>query len=699
MILTSMLLLSTLLVFCSSSGDHTQDEESQKDGGGDKDGDKEDELETPAQGNTQDSKKYTRKFIFRGVGGISMGATSSLMIALKNPTKFDLIYGMGGYHNLTFLHHYFSNRIFSGFCPRKQILKHLNQVNQANNPNVYCAHLLKREPGEMPYDFNNFYFNNNGDTFHRTFTISAMQDISTALGNSFYYNRFNFYTPPGVPAERLLTPSKQRCKNPLTFTNFYNREYNPDGKYPVITFCDGEESIAAEKESEEWYEQNGKFDPTREHHFPIETILAVDYNQNGKRDYGEPLVINAMERYNDIGKDGLPDEKEPGYQANKNPDPAGDNYHYLDNPGGTEDNHQYDPGEPYDDFGLDGVDCDIHGGACDYGEGNYRFDISPNLEYAITNDSYSNLKKLTKQQLWNLSIYIDAGIYDFFNTMLVSNHFIGLLKQKNAPIKIYDRFTSLPAKSQYSGGFSNTSFASNKVDYRKLGRYSYLRYGNPNASQEDIRNGEGGHLGTIPQLLYRYSIAHNFISYNWPDGDWKKTEKEPDQELEQYVEIYSKSLEALTGFYVIIPPGYYRKENLRKTYPVLYSLHGIGMDIKGMKTTGLINASRMAAGTMAKMIQVFSDGKCCLYHPQEKKRHCLLKNEEYSHLDSKGYIKECNKGSFYLNARGKWREGPKYEDALFEIMDYIEKNYRVKPEGVYPVDAQGNPLDIGKIED
>ena len=38
-----------------------------------------------------------------------------------------------------------------------------------------------------------------------------------------------------------------------------------------------------------------------------------------------------------------------------NSDPAGDNYHYLRNPLGTQGNWNREAGEPYEDFGLDGI--------------------------------------------------------------------------------------------------------------------------------------------------------------------------------------------------------------------------------------------------------------------------------------------------------------------------------------------------------
>ena len=43
----------------------------------------------------------------------------------------------------------------------------------------------------------------------------------------------------------------------------------------------------------------------------MQIALAVDLNANGKRDAGEPVVIQASEPFQDVGLDGLPDQKSP----------------------------------------------------------------------------------------------------------------------------------------------------------------------------------------------------------------------------------------------------------------------------------------------------------------------------------------------------------------------------------------------------
>ena len=141
----------------------------------------------------------------------------------------------------------------------------------------------------------------------------------------------------------------ERCENPLVIPNFYNAEYNPNGEYNAITYCDG-----YVRDPDGSFEASSTLLPTPRTG-PISVVLAIDLNGNNRRDYGEPVVINAHERYNDTGIDGLTDQDEPGYDALTNPDPNNDNWDAFLNPTGTENNWWYDEGEAFEDLGLDGV--------------------------------------------------------------------------------------------------------------------------------------------------------------------------------------------------------------------------------------------------------------------------------------------------------------------------------------------------------
>ena len=127
------------------------------------------------------------------------------------------------------------------------------------------------------------------------------------------------WAAPGITRE--VNKSKaERCENPRD-PNFFNAEYNPDGEYNAITYCDG---YVRDPDGSFEAKLDVSSDTARTE--PISVVLAIDLNGNNRRDYGEPVVINAHERYEDTGIDGLADRDEPGYDPPTNRDPNNDNW-------------------------------------------------------------------------------------------------------------------------------------------------------------------------------------------------------------------------------------------------------------------------------------------------------------------------------------------------------------------------------------
>src|SRR5262249_40351296 len=136
-----------------------------------------------------------------------------------------------------------------------------------------------------------------------------------------------------------------------------NAEYNRDGSVDAITFCDGEPTTFFCTGTEEivdfcsdpaniatplpvsmeaafaaafcatkggatvadpiqypaiMLQAGGRFDACRQRTAPVLVALAWDFNGNGRRDYGEPLVNNGEERYLDVGVDACDDAHEDG---------------------------------------------------------------------------------------------------------------------------------------------------------------------------------------------------------------------------------------------------------------------------------------------------------------------------------------------------------------------------------------------------
>ena len=63
---------------------------------------------------------------------------------------------------------------------------------------------------------------------------------------------------------------------------------------------------------------------------------------------------------------------------------------------------------------------------------------------------------------------------------------------------------------------------------------------------------------------------------------------------------------------------------------------------------------------------------------------------------SNEWVRDCKRGSFYANASATVNgEGPgnRYEDAVFELLELVESQYRAKESGEVMVDAHLIPID------
>src|SRR5262249_2703427 len=151
---------------------------------------------------------------------------------------------------------------------------------------------------------------------------------------------------------------------------------------------------------------------------------AVDYNQNGVRDFAEPILSMARERFQDVGTS------------------PGDTYDPFTNPRGTRGNWLYDEGEPFDDDGLDGI-----AGTGDYGEGNGRFDYTPAIRDRLFPQNPRFLvDTIAEDQLNRISIYADAGIRDFLGSAGGTNWMWGALEARvgGERARAYENFDALP---------------------------------------------------------------------------------------------------------------------------------------------------------------------------------------------------------------------------------------------------------------
>ena len=444
--------------------------------------------------------QVVRKYTYRTMAGVSMGATGAASVGFRNHQKFDVIAPLGGYIDWPYFAHFIEKYYLGGFCKAGGTCR----VGQD-----YLGTVAAELPLQPAQDFNNWVANDNGGNFDRDDFLQFFQDFALAYGNLSYYNAASSYWPPGLDQSYSALSRDARCAgpSPVRLSGVCNAEYNPEGRYQAIPVCDGEDGPPI-----------GIYDVTRPHTNPAEVMLAFDVDGDGKRGYAEPVFMNARERFDDVGKDGVPDERETGplgaYNAVSNPDPAGDNYHWFYNPLGTEKNWMWDAGEPYRDFGLDGVAASA---ACtaDYGEGNGRYDLSPNLQRYFDHSPRPLLPRLTADELGRLRVWIDGGLRDFGGSLVTGQQLAGALAGRGENVRQYRDFRQLTDDPVNQYDFAT-------VDTAKLGRHVLVQYGKPNATAEEIADGDGKHVGTPEQALNRFLSLFRFVDQAMPGGDYER---------------------------------------------------------------------------------------------------------------------------------------------------------------------------------
>lgn len=614
--------------------------------------------------------KRKRRLTHRAVFGFSMGGIGSSMFGMNHHDLFDAVVPLGGPMDAGFFLSYSMANHFGGFCERK-----------AGDPipTMPCK-VDKPAPTEMyehTQTFEDWWHqkgvDGTGGTFGRDSMVSIFRDVSSAWGDPAFNNALNPHVANGIdtPKPLLENVAADYCadagKSTVAPTGFYDRRYNPDGKLPVIKFCDGTSQPGFP----------GKWAPGGSR--PLEMVLAVDLNKNGARDEGEPVIVQPFEPFSDFGKDGQADKDEKGYDPINNPDPSGDDYDPQYNPLGTEGNRVYDEGEPFEDVGLDGVQCPM-GETCRYdvGEGNGKFDASIGLQTFFARDARMQMEKYpfsktpaggewTEDALANLDYYSDGGIRDIFNWGAVGYHYMGGFVSRNRPASFYNDWEYLPGiniKSCVTGQNSDC-FDPKDVDWSAMGKTSYLRYGNIDAKQRLIEKGDGQHVGYTDQVVRRVQTGLFYIGSRWPDADKKYAENPADRDdptpcggTTSCNYTFTDSRGRGGPVTVIVPPGYHSDASKDLRYPVVYFLHGYGQTPEDLQAFVLLVSPLMGHGLssratrLEKMIMVFVDGRC--------------------RGDSKD--PECVRGTFYVDSvRDK---GPKIDQYFLDLMKHVDTKYR-----------------------
>ncbi|MCC7386945.1 MAG: hypothetical protein IT384_34225 [Deltaproteobacteria bacterium] len=581
-------------------------------------------------------------FTQRAVMGVSMGGGGALVLGFTHPELFDVVGTLGSpLVDWVYMIRNMQRSYLGGFCDRDTILSHLDRVNDPSGP-AFCGPVPGIEPSEPSgrlkepsQDFNHWYIGSLGGPglpLGRNLLRRSFKDIALAYGNAIYANEASLYFPPGVTAAERTRSDQERCAEPVIIRGLKQRDYNPDGRYEVIAFCDTST-------------ESGDFSPAHPADDPVELLLAVDYNGNHRRDYAEPVLIMAHEPYQDIGLD------------------PNDRYDALLNPSGRAGNWLHDEGEPFEDLGLDGL-----AGTGDHGEANGAYDHAPSMSRFLEQNPRSLLARVPDGHLARMNIYADAGIRDFLGSAGATSWFWGGLRGRVGAdlARDYTRLGSLTGSADAAFDFLQIPTAPAQV-----GRHVFIRYGDPDASPRDIARGDGDHVGTGEQIIQRLLTALHFAQSRFLDRD--QVARPSDEELASLLgsrSFYSEALGTERSYGLALPPGYDHPANADQRYPVLYFLHGQGQTPEQMLASAILFIGYMATSSdpttqrrgdadWAKFILVFADSTCL--------------------------TDDCDTGSFNTNHAGFDGHGPRYFDSLLELMVHVESTYRTAIPAEVPI--------------
>jgi len=585
-----------------------------------------------------------RHYTFRAIAGVSMGASGSSRLVAAHPEKFDAAGFLGGPLDATLLMRTLETSFLGGFCPADKLeaaaaLDRADGDNRLDRPDGVPGCTQQNPPPLTHYSrsqrFNHWAFTTNGGTFDRGMHLDIFRDLTLAIGNPFAF--------PLTQAQL----DAATCAQPFVIPHVYDPVYSPHGEHAAITFCDGDAPISlcadgtlvdwcaaariagrqlavasdaalfcaahgdgaheadrtSPTEADVWYAHEAEVPGCFAGTTKVPFALAIDLNGNGRRDYHEPLLVQSHEPFTDSNGDGV-----------------------------------WEPGEPFQDVGLDGV-----AGTGDNGEGDGVFTVSPGFRQWLDGDLRLHLPS-------SVDLYVEGGVRDVFDLGAMAEGVAGAI----GGVTRFDDFKAIPP----ARGVWGTTFDPLGIDMAALGRNVLLEYGAPNATPAEIRAGDGDHVGTLEQVFDRFAVFFRWLSKRW---DPMLPAPGKGVGTTTVTSFFSTALGAQQDFVVSVPAKYDAPENATRRYPVLFLLHGYGQNAEDMAGTDIAIRALADLGVVHDMIVVYPSGRCCLNGPHGE-RTC-----DESNGTPDGYVRECARGSFYLG---------RYGQALFELMDEIDNRYR-----------------------
>ncbi|MSP24267.1 MAG: hypothetical protein EXR75_03695 [Myxococcales bacterium] len=676
------------------------------------------------------TKKRSRRLTHRAVVGVSMGGAGAAQFGLRHHQLFDVVAPLGGPVDWTWLASHLEQNHLGGFRPIApgtklvdiELEKRPCNANSDCKSDETCLGVVTspattgkctlisapNQPYEHSSTFDNWWYEypreGHGGSFDRANYMQIFRDLALMFGNPNGYNPKQLNLPAGVdpnhpsqigdhpPGECnvVIDPldghpdeahqkeldaqcPAERCKYTQTLSGYFDDEYNPDGTFPVITVCDGSpQNELLTPYANTWTEAG--------HNRPLEVALAVDYDGDGQRDELEPLIRAGHEPWDDWGQDQTPSALEPGFGP-KNLDPSLDDYDPQFNPTGTEGNYRYEFGEPYRDFGLDGVNGTILS-PYDFGEGDGKFTAAPGLERMWNYDAHSLVHNrssalpvpLDDDALARIDFWTDGGTRDLFNFAVAAQELTGTFAARGRDVAYFSELTAMPGLDPSKPNEYDPA----SISYDDLQGAIFHRYGKNEPTAKDLVNGSGQHVGTANEIATRLQSAFYFMGSRWPDAPRalvESSQERPAEGIDQ-CQILGNCVYTFTAkdgrtgpVAVSLPPGYAHAAQQGIRYPVIYMLHGYGMTPEDLQAAIVFfrnwmnGASFSQASRLPKAILVYVDGRCRTQDPGDGSARA-----------------ECIRGTFFTDSIRP--DGPQMDKWWLELMDDVDQRFRTMGESV-----------------
>jgi hypothetical protein len=387
----------------------------------------------------------------------------------------------------------------------------------------------------------------------------------------------------------------ERCAHTLTMTNYFDDEYNPDGIFPVITVCDGNQQ---QKDLTPWantWHADGN-------DYPLELGLAVDYNANGVRDEMEPILRAGHENWSDVGADGKAEQGRAGLPGGRQRGPRGRRLQRAVQPSGTENDHRFTEGEPFEDFGLDGVRARRSSpqavgsrrvtattsaratGSSPSRAASRRSGSATRTRSSASGRRTSPAARSATTPLKRVDLFTDGGTRDLFNFAVDAQHLAGTFKARGRNVQYLTEFTAAPGLDPSKPG----EVVPPRIVYEDMPGIVFQRYGHTEPTKSDFDLGSGQHVGTVGEITARLQTALYFIGSRWPEPELRQfvedSNVDPDPDAPECQVTGNCTIEFTSSFGRTAPVGI--------TFPPGYA-HA---KQQGPQVPGHLHAARLRAG-------------------------------------------------------------------------------------------------------